>query len=279
MTCFVVCYNNSNGVLANETPRTHFALLTMKLSASAPLALALALCALLHAPHATNAAAAELPLQITPGNIKEATAGESTVIVAFLARPAPKFESELVRLKQLTANDPSVTVAAANCAVHRRFIREYGLTIFPAIRVFPAGLNHVPFVVDFADDLVAERLQQILEHYKNAIAPLPPQYDASLEAAREYLFGAHRGNNTIQQEALVRWSVAHAVPEPCAFSHPSMSKRVALATRRCVVCFRVVELRKPGIPYHAHVSRCVCVCVCVVLRVLAALGRSSTCRT
>lgn len=159
---------------------------------------------------------AHLPIQFTPDNEDELTSGKQTVLVAFLARPAPVFETQLVELKPLLQAHDGLELAVANCAEHPEFIGGYGLTIFPALRVFPAGILHTPFTIEFTDDLLAAKLLEILQTYEHAVKGLPPAWDESQTLFLDFLFGKGRGNATVLQAARTSAEEARAAMEEAA---------------------------------------------------------------
>lgn len=188
-----------------------------KISASTWFAVLAVVCSMSAAAHGSDIAlnvpatesAAPIPLQLSPSTIRAFTNGSKTVLVAFLARPAPHFEAELVKLNNELAGSDELQMAVANCAQHRSLINTYGLTIFPAVRVFPAGLVNAPFVVDFEEDLGAEKMRAILGAYAHSARGMPsPLYDDSVAAARQFLFGDRRGHLPFLKEATVRHGVS-----------------------------------------------------------------------
>lgn len=151
-----------------------------------------------------SASSHALPLEFTPLNARVLTNGSRTVMVAFLARPAPAFEAELVKVNEALADSDTLLLAVANCAAHRELINDYGLTTFPAVRVFPAGLVSTPFEVPFTLDLTADKLQEQLHAYEHSAKGLPPAYSASVSAFRQYLFGPeNRGDLATLKHATV----------------------------------------------------------------------------
>ena len=159
-------------------------------------------------PGAGSATSHALPLEFTPSNARSLTNGSLTVMVAFLARPAPAFEAELVKLNDDLGDSDTLVLAVANCAANREFIRDYGLTTFPAVRVFPAGLISTPFEVPFTHDLTADKLQEQLRAYEHAVTGLPAAYGDSVAAFRQYLFGPE---NRGDLDTLKRATVSHAL--------------------------------------------------------------------